>query len=215
MSGRFEDHCSETLKFNIDPSNLITSIKYGPHTFLMPSADSSPHPPGCRYDRLGTAFRDPIPAFVSYFWVAPAWSSRRNWCPGVVHFACSSSSTWPSYFPNAYSPFDVGGEPVFIYSPRGTGVKNATRESPLRRSGTHHFETTTSRFDFSSTYRFVTFTVLSLRPRCDLWPNNHASPRTLGRRSTSCILSQIDTFYDVLEGESVAIMALVNLFACP
>lgn len=132
MSGMFEDR-SETLRFNIDSSNLITFSKYGPHTFSTPSADSSPHPPGCRYDRPGTAFRDPIPASVSYFWVALAWFSRRNWCLEVVHFACSFLSTSPPYFPNVYPPFGVRAEPVFIYFSRGTRVKNGTWESPLRR----------------------------------------------------------------------------------
>lgn len=39
---------------------LITSYVKSLRTFSMPSADLSPHPPGCRYGRPGTANQDPI-----------------------------------------------------------------------------------------------------------------------------------------------------------
>lgn len=141
MSGMFEDR-SETLRFNIDSSNLITFAKYGPRTFSTPSADSSPHPPGCRYDRPGTAFRDPIPASVSYFWVALAWSSRRNWCLEVVHFACSFLSTSPPYSPNVYLPSAYAPNPYLFISLAGRGLKTALENHLYDGSfgsETHHF----------------------------------------------------------------------------
>lgn len=105
-------------------------------TFATPFADSSPHPPVCRYGRPETASRDPIRASVSDFWLAPALSSRRNWCLEVVRFVCSSSSALtPPYFPNVYPSIDR----TRIYSLRGMRkggrdgeeVKNVALENHL------------------------------------------------------------------------------------
>lgn len=78
------------------------------------------------------------------------------------------------------SLFEAVG-PIYLFLSRDGGVKNATRESLLW--GFFRFRDTPLRdIHFSDQLffylRFVTFTVLSLCPRCDLWPISHASSRT-------------------------------------
>lgn len=153
----------------------------------MPSADLSPHLPGCRYGRSGTVSRDPIRVFVSYFWVVPAWSFHRNWCLEVIRFACSSSSTLlASYLSNAY-PLRLSLWTRYLFIPvarRRVKKEGYSRiaftiippSSPGHTVQDIHFS------DWFFFYRyFGTFTILFLCPRCDLWPVSHASPWTLGR----------------------------------
>jgi len=180
----------------------------------MPSADSSPRPRECRYDRPGTAFRDPIPAFVSYFWVAPVWSSRRNWCLGVVHFACSSSSTSPPYFPNAYLLSRRRRQTrLYVFTPLAGGLK-----TPLKNhlyNGPSNFGALqdihfSSRFFFSPLRNF--HSPFSLSSRSLTYQSRvSANPESL---SLARILSQIEYFYDVFKDKSVT-MSFVNLFYPP
>lgn len=186
----------------------------------MPFADLSPHLPGCRYGRPETASRDPIRVSVSYFWVAPAWFFHRNWCLEVIRSVCSSSSTFWCLIFLTLIPFDKHPElDIYLFislARRGGGVKNVTRESPLRSFlpafRDTSFKTSTSRIGFSFTgtlelsrsFLFVLDAIFdpSATRLHEPWV---ASPH----------LSQINTFYDILEGESVATITLsYQLFIC-
>jgi len=191
-------------------------------TFSMPSADSSSHPPGCRYGRPGTVFRDPIPASVSYFWIAPAWSSRRNWCLKVVHFACSSSSTLPSIFLTLISLRRQCRARIYIYlfyplMERGLKslFENYLYDGPSD-SKTHHFETSTLKSDFllpplrnfHGPFSLSSMRSLTYQPRISA---------NLGSFHLSRILSQIDVLclmYHTKVNLSVSIyiiMSFVNV----
>lgn len=106
--------------------------------------------------------------------------------------------------------FDKRPDFVFIYFPRvKRRVKNVTLEN--------RFYDYFSRFSVQNVHfsgwlffhrYFGTFTVLSLCPRCDLWPVSHASPWTQGRRPT---FRKLILFTAYSGGESVATIRVLSV----
>lgn len=91
-------------------------------------------------------------------------------------------------------PFDVDTEAVFIYSFRGTRVKTATQKSSLWLWDTPLWDIHTLNWLFFY-LRFVTFTVLSLCSRCDLWPISQAFLRILNRCLSLSVYSLINWYF--------------------